>query len=277
MAYEFKSTVYFPDEKSHDSFVEKAKSSNKTKSKYILGLIQKERALSDMPPVHNDILTVLPPYYKVQPIDMSSGFEFTLPLKDKYLLRKKIMDEIDTNIMNVFSTDISSKININQEKNSLFVIIKIKLDIIYSITSTPEKPENCLVKVSYFGIFGSLNCSEEMWREFNGTYDFTKIKYLKYQDVFFPPIKNKFPNKKILAPLIEFERTSDISGGFFIPVSKTEKNYPIKLDKFGFTSFPFNIYIKLIGPNMYANQSRISFTKMNKVGDGVRIVKKFRV
>lgn len=282
MAFKRTVSTYFTNEKLFDRFNERAKSQSRTHSRKIMELVEEDLQNSDQQQSGSLIQTgaSFAPFVSHNPLPspISSGFSFCLDIRDKNLIKKSIFAEIDSKIKNSFSQLLRERVISHDNKR--FVIVKLGLDISYSLSNNDAGGLIIEGHYSCTGIYFEL--TEELWLKYGGCYDLTKIRYRKYLDFF-----KRGKKEKLQALVLEKTLSSDHAGGFFIPVNRFGLNYPKTLDekKFEFiaVSDPIfddkktGVYLHLAGVDISSNVSRVKFTQIGKTEAGVSMNTSTRV
>jgi Zn ribbon nucleic-acid-binding protein len=101
-------------------------------------------------------------------------------------LKKQLLKSVDENIRRDFSERLSTS-GANCP-GACYHLIKTKITLMYTrnkIDGVECVSGTCLCR------YGVVTINESLWKKYDGLYDFTKITYQKYIDVFRSPRKNK--------------------------------------------------------------------------------------
>lgn len=273
MAFKKGVTVYFTDEGKYEEFLKNHEISGKTKSKFVLDHLNHK---NENHKAVNATSRLMGGFYSFYPLSYYYDVFFSLPrniplgLFGESELKKQLLKAVDENIRRDFSERLSTS-GANCP-GACYHLIKTKITLMYTRNKTDSVEcvsGTCLCR------YGVVTINESLWKKYDDLYDFTKITYQKYIDIFRSPKKNKQ-----LALVLEPVSPDDMVGGFFISVYPEGKSYPRDFSKCGFQEYPELLYakVKISGVSEHQNINRISYQEHSRIDGGcVRITKKTKI
>lgn len=261
MAYKFKVTMYYSDEETKEFLLGKAVKANgkRSESLYLYSLVTNEREGQHQ--ADNEGKSP-PPSVQLFP-EFTTSREFTVSghitfsglahvfqqqEKESALMRlkhKSLMEAIDLKI----HEDVIKKDSFKREEQNedyFLVVLKTYIACYYSCPSAQSG--------IYEGMFTAtcrvIIVNRALWDNYNGKFNFEKIRYIKYEDI-------AKTGKGIPGGLCKVAEISakDKTGAFFIPVSTLPVKFPEKTN-------PGLVLIK--GVEVSFHKERLKLKAMNE-------------
>lgn len=262
MGYKYKSTMYYSDEDTKLHLEEQTKgpgSKRGSASKYLYSLVTDERKktrtekndIVDRSEEARQIHTLNLPFRGGKEMETKGSINFTsitqlMNISNNNLEPKSFMNEIDKKIENYFYEN--NKLTTEQKEDSFFILLRTSIKCSYS--------EGKYTKISCDGVFFArwiqIEVNRSLWNKFHGLYDFTKIKYFRYDDI----MERKSNIPKGLCKIHETS-SKDKKGAFFIPVRSTSKAYPSRDEIKGF--------ISIKGVDIFSIKERVEIKSLETV------------
>lgn len=273
MAFKKGVTVYFTDEGKYEEFLKNHEISGKTKSKFVLDHLNHK---NENHKAVNATSWLMGGFYSSYPLidcyDASFSLLSDMPLGlfGESKLKKQLLKSVDEYIRKDFSERLSK--GERDYFGGCYHLIKTKITLMYArnkIDGVECISGTCLCR------YGVVTINEPLWRKYDGLYDFTKINYQKYINIFMSPKKNKQ-----LALVLEPALPDDMVGGFFISVYPEGKSYPRDFSECGFQEYPELPYakVKISGVSEHQNINRIAYKELSRIdGGAVHMAKKTKI
>lgn len=244
MGYTWKATMYYTDEETKDFLAKKSKKTNGkiiSDSSFLYSLVTKARISSSedtgnnneessdalrknlgvfiYPPFSNFVEKILKTKVTFSSIDAIKNHSNN-PIKnvsENRLRQLKIKDLIMEWFLSEFDVD-----EYRYGTDAFTIIIITKVACVYLQNKDDSLPLDCEGLLDAQVVI--VNVNKELWGKYHNRYDFSKINYLKYEKV----SNLEAAAYDGLAKIREIGHR-DKTGGYFIPVVKSAKEYPSTL------------------------------------------------
>lgn len=243
MGYTWKATMYYADEETKNFLAKKSKKTNGkiiSDSSFLYSLVTKARISSSEDAGNNneessDALRknrgvyIYPPFSNfVEKIFKTKViFSSTDAIKNHNNLIKNISENKlrQLKIKNIIKECFLSEFNVDDYRygaDAFTIIIITKVVCVYLQNKDDSLPLDCEGLLDAQVII--VNINKELWGKYHNRYDFSKINYLKYEKV----ASLETAAYDGLAKIREIGHR-DKTGGYFIPVVKSAREYPSSL------------------------------------------------
>ncbi|MEI7088171.1 hypothetical protein WCU61_19080 [Pectobacterium versatile] len=268
MASANKLTMYYHDESTR-LFLEKEIrqfEGKKSGSQYLYSLVERERKNTEMNNDENKGINVshpviihspfhqctshitngwvlFSPLAKIQEInnEIQSGKAISEKRRELKSLRNEIINKIIIDYENIISATYR---NINKEDDFFIIVINYITCHYHDFDD-----ENGNLRGEFHSEWTLINANRNLWIKYHGRYDFRKIKYLRYKDIFIHRDGKAFS-------MINESSMRDNIGAYFIPVKKNALPFPLSGTK--------NRGPLIFGGDIDQIKVRVDIKKMNK-------------
>ncbi|MFJ5508389.1 hypothetical protein [Pectobacterium jejuense] len=226
MASKHKITTYFSNTTTYDWVKNAAAEQGVTKSGYLEGLIRQEMDRNQEKTIIKPRVMIYEPY-KVQEryLVLSSQcnlniIPFTSIKESEKYYNNELNSNIDTDVYNDFYHNVINRNMLLPSVDHFVILLKTELE--GRVFIREGNLLNIIYNVNYQPIF----ITENLWRKYDGYYDFFNVRYLRQTDLISRHWQRTISNRYAgVAPIEDRKIFGKDKGGFFIPVLRKSQDW----------------------------------------------------